>query len=93
MRRVNHVAVRADEISEAAHLAPAHGVGLASERERAGTGLANLPRGQVQVDERGVFGGAAAGLVKPLAVQAEGGFADSTSSAVRNAREQLRRCK
>jgi hypothetical protein len=41
--------------------------------ERPGAGLADLAGGQVQVDERGVLGRAAAGLVQALAVQAEVG--------------------
>jgi hypothetical protein len=62
--------VAAEQVGHAADLAPAHGVGLAGQRERAGAGLADLPGGQVQVDQRGVLGRAAAGLVQALAVQA-----------------------
>jgi hypothetical protein len=61
------------QVGQATHLAPAHGVGLAGQRERPGAGLADLAGGQVQVDQRGVLGGAAAGLVQALAVQAERG--------------------
>ncbi|MNV35246.1 hypothetical protein D3C71_1266870 [compost metagenome] len=72
--RVGQVAVGAEQIGQATHFAPAHGVGLAGQAERARAGLADLCGGQVQVDERCVLGRAAAALVQALAVQAERGF-------------------
>ncbi len=74
VRRVGQVAVRAQQVGQATHFAPAHGVGLAGQAEGAGAGLADLAGGQVQVDERRVFCGAAAALVQALAIQAERGF-------------------
>ena len=71
---VGQVAVGAEQIGKATHFAPAHGVGLAGQAERARAGLADLCGGQVQVDERCVLGRAAAALVQALAVQAERGF-------------------
>ena len=43
------------QVGQAADLASAHRVGLAGQRERPGAGLADLPGGQVQVDQRGVL--------------------------------------
>ncbi len=47
-----------------AHLAAAHRVGLAGERERAAAGAADRPGGQVQVDQRVGVPGAVGGLVE-----------------------------
>jgi hypothetical protein len=68
---VGQVAVRREQIGQAADLAPAHGIGLAGQREGAAAGLADLAGGQVQVDDRGVVVGAVAGLVEALAVQGQ----------------------
>ena len=73
MLGIGEIAVRAQQVGQAAHLAPAHRVGLASQRERAGAGLADLPGGQVQVDQRGVLVGAAGALVQALAIKRQGG--------------------
>jgi hypothetical protein len=89
--RVGHVAVGAEQIGQAAHLAPAHGVGLAGQREGAGAGLADLAGGQVQVDQGGVLGRAAAGLVQALAVQAERGPATSSLVALRTGKPSCAR--
>ena len=69
--RIGEVAVGGQQVGQAAHFAAAHRVGLAGQRERPGAGRADLAGGQVQVDQRGVLGRAAAGLVQPLAVQAQ----------------------
>ena len=69
---VVHIAVRRDQIRQSAHLAPAHGIGLTGERERRGAGFADLPGGQMQVDQRGVLVDAATGLVETLAIQRQG---------------------
>ncbi len=73
VRRVAQVAVGRQQVGQAAHLAPAHGVGLPGQRERPRTAAANLAGGQVQVDQRGVLVGAAVALVQALAVQRQGG--------------------
>jgi hypothetical protein len=65
----------AEQVGHAADLAAAHGVGLTGERERPGPGLADLPGGEMQVDECRIFGGAAARLVQALAIQAQRGRA------------------
>jgi hypothetical protein len=48
MLGVGQVAVRREQVGQAADLAPAHGVGLAGQRERAAAGLADLAGGEVQ---------------------------------------------
>ncbi len=58
-------------IGQSADLAPAHRVRLPGQRERPGPWLADLPGGQVQVDQRGVLVGAADALVQALAVQGQ----------------------
>ena len=78
---VAQLAVRAQQMRQRADLAPAHGVGLAGERERPRAWLADLPRSQVQVDQRAVLVGAAAALVEALAVQAERGCASAGAFA------------
>ena len=60
---IAQIAVRRQQRGHATDLASAHRIGLASERKRPGAGPADLPGGQVQVDQRGVFRGAAAALV------------------------------
>ena len=45
VRGVGHIAVRADEVGQSTDFAAPHGVGLASQREGASAGFANLPRG------------------------------------------------
>ena len=55
---------------EPADLAPAHRVGLAGDRERAGAGLADAAGGEVAVDDRVDLVGAASRLVDALAEQA-----------------------
>jgi hypothetical protein len=56
---VGRVAVPRQQAGHATRLAPAHGIGLAGQREGAGARLADLPCGQVQVDEGSVLGSAA----------------------------------
>ncbi len=75
VRGVGQITVGAEQIGQAADLAPAHGVGLTGQRKRPGPRLADLPGGQMQVDEGRVLGGAAAALVQALAVQAQCGCA------------------
>ena len=70
---IGEVAVGREQVGHAADFAPAHGVGLACQREGTCAGAADLLRGQVQVDERRVFGRAVAGLVQALAIQAQCG--------------------
>jgi hypothetical protein len=65
--------MRAQQIGQPAHLAPAHGIGLARQRQRPGAGPADLARRQMQIDQRRIIGRAAAALVQALAVQAERG--------------------
>jgi hypothetical protein len=52
--RVGQVAVRREQVGEAANLAATHGVRLTGQRERAGAGAADLPGCQMQVDQRRV---------------------------------------
>ena len=66
---VGKIAVRGQQIGEPADLAPAHRVGLAGERQRRGARLADLARGQVQIDQRGILVDTAARLVQALAIQ------------------------
>ena len=73
--RIGQIAVGAEQIGHASHFAAPHGIGLAGQRQRAGTLLADLAGGQVQIDQRGVLGRSAAALVQALAVQAERGGA------------------
>ena len=60
--------VRGQHVCKAADLAPAHGVGLARKRERAGTGLADAPGRQMAVDDGVDLVGALRRLVDALAV-------------------------
>ncbi|OIQ65905.1 hypothetical protein GALL_525320 [mine drainage metagenome] len=87
--RVGQVAVGREQIGQATHFPPAHGVGLAGQAERPGTRFTDLARGQVQVDQRGVLGGTAAGLVEPLAIQTERGLA--LANGISHARKPARR--
>ncbi|EXI73706.1 MAG: hypothetical protein AW07_02392 [Candidatus Accumulibacter sp. SK-11] len=64
---IAQVSVRAEQVGEASYLAPAHCVRLAGQRQRSGAGPADLPAGQVQVDQRGVLVSAAGALVQALA--------------------------
>ena len=61
---VGGFAVSGQQIGQAACLTAAHGVGLAGERERTAADLADLAAGQVQIDQRVVFGTARAGLIQ-----------------------------
>jgi hypothetical protein len=56
-----------EQVGHAADLAPAHGIGLAGERERAAARLADLAGGEMQVDQRGIVVRAVARLVEALA--------------------------
>ena len=73
MLRIGQVAVRAQQVGHAANLAPAHGVGLPGQRERTGAGPPDVAAGQVQVDQCGILGGAADGLVQALAIETQRG--------------------
>ena len=70
--RVAQVAMRGQQVGHAADLTPAHRIGLTGERERAGSRRSDLSGGQVQVDQRGIPGGAGDALVQTLAVQRKG---------------------
>ena len=72
---VGQVAVGAQCGGQPADLAATHRVGLPGQRERTGAGLADLPTGQMQVDQRRVLRGAAAALIQTLAVQRQRGAA------------------
>ncbi len=43
--------VAGQQLRETAHLAPAHRIGLARERERTASGLADLSGGEMQVEK------------------------------------------
>ena len=68
-RRVAHV--RGQHVGEAADLAPAHGVGLAGERQRAGARLADAAGRQVAIDDGVDLVGALRRLVDALRVAAD----------------------
>ena len=63
------VAVARKQIAQAAGFPSTHGIGLAGEGERPGASPADLPGGQVQVDQGAVLGAAAARLVEAHAPQ------------------------
>ena len=71
MLGVGHGAVAGQQLGQAAHLAAAHGVGLAGEGEGAGAGAADLAAHQVQVDDAADGGGALPALVDPHRPEAE----------------------
>ena len=71
---VAEIAVSAKQVGHAADFPSAHRVGLAGQAERPGAGFADLPGGEVQVDEGGVLRRAAGGLIEALAVEGEGRF-------------------
>ncbi len=73
MGRLGHLAVARQQACEPAHLAPAHRIGLSGQAEGPRSRPPDLPRGQMQVDERDVLVGARARLVEPLAVEREHG--------------------
>ncbi|CUI77137.1 Uncharacterised protein [Achromobacter xylosoxidans] len=60
-----HAALARQAGTHVAHLAPAHGVGLAGQRERAAAGPADAAGGQVQVAQRVGVPGAVGALVQP----------------------------
>ena len=49
------ITVARQQVAQAAGFTPAHGVGLAGEGEGAGARAADLPGGQVQIDQCAVF--------------------------------------
>ncbi len=73
MSGIGQVAVGREQVGHAAHFAPAHGIGLAGQREGAAAELADLAGGKVQVDDRGVVVGAVGRLVEALAVERQHG--------------------
>ena len=81
---IARLAVARQQVAQAAGLAAAHGVGLAGQREGTGAGLADLPGGQVQVDQRAVLRRTGAGLIQPHAPQREEGgrLADQLGAAL-----------
>ncbi len=64
--------VRRELVRQSAHLAPAHRVGLAGDRERPHALAPDAPRGQVAVDDRVALVGAGARLVDALRVEGDG---------------------
>ncbi len=60
--------MRRQQIRHAADFAPAHRVGLAGERQRAGARFADLRGREMQVDQRSVVVRAVRRLVQPLAI-------------------------
>ena len=70
--RVAEVAMRRQQVGQAADLAPAHRVGLPGQREGTGPRLADLPGRQVQMNDAGVVVGAVRRLVESLAIQRQG---------------------
>ena len=54
MLRIGQIAMRRKQRGQTADLAPAHGIGLAGERERTATRLADLAGGEMQLDQRGI---------------------------------------
>jgi hypothetical protein len=68
--------VRRQLVREPADLAPAHGVGLARDRERPHARSADAPREQVAVDDGVDLVGAAGGLIDALRIDADGFFVD-----------------
>ncbi len=90
VRGVGQITMRRQQIGHATHFAPAHGVGLAGERKRPRTRLADLAAGQVKVDEPGVLRRAAARLVQPLAIHGKRGLARLRCRVRRAQREPAR---
>ena len=69
VHQVGQVAMCRQQRGHAADFAPAHGIGLAGERERPGAGPADLAGSEMQIDERGVLVRAVRGLVETLAIE------------------------
>jgi hypothetical protein len=69
MPGIGQIAMGRQQVGQAAHLAPAHRIRLPGQRERPGTGLANLAGSQMQMNDAGVVVRAVCRLVQPLAVQ------------------------
>ena len=70
--RVAEVAMRRQQVGQAADFAPAHRVGLPGQREGTSPRLADLPGRQVQMDDAGVVVRAMHRLVESLAIQRQG---------------------
>ena len=85
--RVAHV--RGQHVGEAADLAPAHGVGLAGERERPRARLADAPGGQVAIDDGVDLVGALRRLVHALRVAADDALASPSTSDRTSRRPRL----
>ena len=71
MARIGEIAMRREARREPADLAPAHGVRLSGEAERPGARPADLPCGQMQIDQRRVLRGAARRLIEALAIEGQ----------------------
>ena len=69
MRRVGKIAMRRQQIRHTADFASAHRIGLTGQRQRPCAGLADLPRGEMQIDQRGIVVRAVDRLIKALAIQ------------------------
>ena len=69
MRRVAQFTMRRQHVGHPAHFAAAHCIRLSSEAERSGTGLTDLARRQMQVDQRRILRRTRRRLIQSLAVQ------------------------
>src|SRR5690606_13244971 len=74
MLRIAGFAMTGQQVGQATGLAPAHGIGLPGEREGTGPRTADLPGGQVQIDQRAVLGATRGGLIQAHAPEAEKGW-------------------
>ena len=95
MSRVLEVHVRGQLIGQAADLAPAHGVGLAGDRERPRAGLADAAGRQMAVDDRIDLVDAAARLVDALRIERDGplGFGEPVEEQRHRRPRPGRRCR
>ena len=51
MIRIGDLPLAGQQMAHVSDITPAHGVGLAGQAERAAPGLADLPGGQVKIDD------------------------------------------
>ena len=86
MRGVFDIHMRGKHVGEAADLAPAHGIGLAGDRERPHAGLADAAGRQMAVDDGVDLVGAGGRLVDALAEDGDGLL------RLREQREEARDC-
>ena len=59
------------QVRQTAGFPTAHGIGLTGQGERSCAGTANLSGGQMQIDQRAVFGAASGRLIQPHAPQGQ----------------------